>query len=161
MNTRYKHRCPSCLRVVHTRSMYCVDCIRASPERRHVKLRYGQQKWLNGVKLPGVSLTRAKMLVVVGKDRRWLCIECGTDLTECSLMHKCYTRSKASGFRGDNITCPVCKNRKHLSEFPILERRIYTNCVDTLSITICCSCLEGKMVLPTEESGYEIKPVHL
>jgi hypothetical protein len=148
MTPRYKHRCPGCHKLLFISVMYCRNCVAAYPERRGVTLHDGQQKWLKGHKLLGVPPVEPSMVVVIYNRR--ICLECGSDLT-VRTKHKCYTKSWASGYRGNSIVCTACSVRKELGYFPIIMRRVRGNCRnDTIRVSVCSECLNGKPVELTQ-----------
>lgn len=145
--------------------MYCKACSAEYPARKRIRLRYGQQKWLNGNKLGGIIPSRARLLVAVGD--KFLCIECGLDLSNGKVVHKCYNKSRASGYTASTLVCPVCKDRKPTSRFPVLLRRTYNRRTDKFIVHVCEECLQGKglLILPRGEEdgkfGHKDKSVHM
>jgi len=154
---RYKHKCPGCNRLLFINTMYCNNCVALYPERQGVNLLDGQQKWLKGHKLNGIPSVDARIIVEVYGRR--ICLECGYDLSG-GIKHKCYTKSWASGYRGETIVCVDCLERKKLGYFPVIMRRIRGNCRDdAVRLHICSACLNGKFLLDAErmEKRYEAK----
>ena len=125
--------------------MYCNGCVAIRPERGGVNLHAGQQKWLKGHKLYGIPSVDARIIVEV--CGRKICLECGYDLSG-GIKHKCYTKSWASGYRGETIVCADCLERKKLGYFPVIMRRIRGNCRDdAVRVHVCSTCLNGKFLL--------------
>ena len=141
---RYKHKCPGCGKIVLSQVMYCFTC---KPRNSGYKLRDGQQKWLKGIRLVGVIPTKARLIVLV--DTKNYCIECGAVLS-CGIKHKCYSRSRATGFTGATIKCSVCKERKVLKFFSVVYRRISKDRTVSVRLGICNYCLDGKRIYETE-----------
>lgn len=147
MPPRYKHRCPGCRRLLFTQAMYCRVCASVYPERQDLKLYYGQQKWLKGQKLCGIPLVEPRMIIKA--FGRVMCLECGYDLS-FGTKHKCYTKSRASGFMGQTIVCSACITRKTLGRFPVIVRRIRGYSTDVVRLHICSDCLHGKPLVRRE-----------
>lgn len=143
MISRYKHRCPGCKKLLFTRKMYCLGCSMLYPERSRTMLHDGQQKWLKGIKLQGVPPVEPHLVIAISDKR--ICLECGAVLTE-NTKHKCYTKSRASGYTASSIICAVCSERKPLGYFPIFIRRIRGHSMDEVKSNICSLCLDGKQL---------------
>jgi hypothetical protein len=141
MAPRYKHKCPSCKKLLFTRDMYCRLCVSEYPQRASIKLYDGQQKWLKGLKLVGVPAVEPKIVVEVFGHK--ICLDCGVIL-DSETRHKCYSKSRASGYTGTTIVCAACTSRKPLHNFPIFIRRIRSNSRDQVRAHICSECLHGK-----------------
>jgi hypothetical protein len=133
--------------------MYCGACRIKFPERKGISLYQGQQKWIKGMKLAGIPEVEPK-LTIIYKDKK-ICLECGYNVAE-GRRHKCYTRSRSSGYRGSMIVCSVCGDRKKIEYFPIWIRRLHGNAWDEIRAAICSTCLNGKPI-EMRKTRYEAK----
>ena len=153
---RWKHKCPTCPRIVYWERIYCKDCIKAYPQRANFRLSQrngmvGYSSFRKGARsglLISTGMTRDHIFAMI--QALMLCVECGHKVHLNDVKHRCYFLTDAATRTLRLIRCRVCRYKKAKHLFPVFKRR-----GRTLRSRICSDCLHGSEFVKIEKRKYQ------
>ena len=150
-----QHKCPGCGKLINGMSLYCPDCISASPQRAGYLYRPAS-RWLKGNRLGTVLPLTTKLMVLA--EGQFICLECGVRYDAGAVSpeiywsckgsvpkHRCYVHPARHG-----QVCVCCGSKRRRVDFPIIQHRKYN-----VRAVVCDSCLAKDVaVVRIEQSRY-------
>jgi hypothetical protein len=152
-SSRWRHRCPSCDRLLFWELIYCKNCIKLDPLKGRFRLS-GQQSRLRShfLRVPPRK-DQVFIFPFVLHPNVALCVECGSVRSHMDrLRHRCYNRQRTTNV---SYKCVICTKRKDRSQFPVVVRK--SSCGP---LSVCNDCLVGAKSFFVPKRKYERRKVH-